>query len=41
MGKYTYKPQYGIIVVCADEKEQKEVFERLVADGYKLKVVNV
>ncbi|WP_278996714.1 hypothetical protein [Prevotella disiens] len=41
MGKYTYKPQYGIIVVCADEKEQKAVFERLVADGYKLKVVNV
>ncbi len=41
MGKYTYKPQYGIIVVCADEKEQKAVFEHLAADGYKPKVVNV
>lgn len=41
MGKYTYQPQFGIIVICADEKEQKAVFQRLAADGYKLKVVSV
>lgn len=23
MSKYTYKPQYGVIVICTDEKEQK------------------
>lgn len=33
MGKYTYKPQYGVIVICADEKEQKEIYERLLKEG--------
>ena len=41
MGKYTYKPQYGVIVICADENEQKEVYERLQKEGLTLKVVNV
>lgn len=41
MGKYTYKPQFGVIVICADEKEQKTVFERLQNEGLTLKVVNV
>lgn len=41
MGKYTYKPQYGVIVICANENEQKEVYERLQKEGLTLKVVNV
>ena len=41
MSKYTDKPQYGVIVICADEKEQKEIYERLLKEGLTLKVVNV
>ena len=41
MGKYTYKPQFGVIVICADEKEQKVVYDRLQSEGLTLKVVNV
>lgn len=41
MGKYTYKPQFGVIVICTDEKEQKAVFDRLQSEGLTLKVVNV
>lgn len=41
MGKYTYKPQYGVIVVCKDEAEQKAIFERLSAEGLTLKIVCV
>ena len=40
-GKYTYKPQYGVIVICSDEKHQKQVFEHLKQFGYKLKIVSV
>lgn len=38
---YTYKPQYGIVVVCASEEEQKKLFERLQKLGLTLKVVVV
>lgn len=41
MSKYTYKPQYGVIVICQSEEEQKAVFERLKQEGLTLKVVNV
>lgn len=41
MGKYTYKPQFGVIVICTDEKEQKAVYDRLHSEGLTLKVVNV
>ena len=41
MGKYTYKPQYGVIVICENEEEQKRTFERLSSEGLTLKVVNV
>lgn len=41
MGKYTYKPQFGVIVICKNEEEQKSVFEHLSAEGLTLKVVNV
>lgn len=41
MGNYNYKQQYGIVVICKDEEEQKAVYERLKAQGLTLKVVCV
>lgn len=41
MGKFTYKPQYAVVVICGDETEQRAIYERLNAEGYKLKVVAV
>ena len=41
MGKYTYKPQFGVIVICADEREQEAVYDRLNKEGLTLKIVNV
>lgn len=41
MGNFNYKEQYGVIIVCTDEKEQQTVYERLRKEGYKLKVVTV
>lgn len=41
MSKYTYKPQYGVIVICQNEEGQKAVYERLKREGLTLKVVNV
>ena len=38
---YTYKPQYGVIVICESETQQKRVFEKLKNEGLKLKIVNV
>lgn len=34
-----YKEQYGVIVLCADEQQQQQVYEMLKADGYTVKVV--
>lgn len=36
-----YKEQYGVIVVCEDEKHQRKVYEDLKKEGLKLKVVTV
>ncbi len=41
MGKFNYKEQYGVIVICSDEEEQKRVYERLLAEGLTLKIVTV
>lgn len=38
---YVYKPQFGIVVMCADEPEQIRLFEMLQKKGLKLKVVVV
>jgi len=38
---YAYKPQWGVIVICENEKQQREIFEELKKKGYKLKIVNV
>lgn len=34
-----YSEQYGVIVMCRDEAEQRQVFERLQAEGLEVKVV--
>ncbi|WP_158303378.1 hypothetical protein RDSD_000583 [Oleidesulfovibrio alaskensis] len=34
-----YREQFGVIVLCTDEAEHKEVYERLMGLGFKCKVV--
>ena len=34
-----YKEQYGVMVICASEEDQKKTFERLQEEGYNCKVV--
>jgi peptidyl-tRNA hydrolase len=41
MSKFNYKQQYGVIVICKDEKELQEVYEMLQKLGLTLKVVTV
>lgn len=41
MANFNYKEQYGVIVICRDEKEQQEIYERLRAEGLTLKIVTV
>lgn len=41
MGNFNYKEQYGVIVICDDERQQREVYERLLAEGLTLKIVTV
>lgn len=36
-----FKSQYGVIVICESEEQQREVFEALQADGHKCRVVVV
>jgi len=38
-GEGRYKEQYGVIVICADEPDQKAVYNDLSSRGYKCKVV--
>lgn len=38
---FNYKSQYGVVVVCENEKEQMKIFERLQKESLKLKVVCV
>ena len=37
--QFNYKPQYGVIVICETEDDQKKVFDELQKEGKKLKVV--
>ena len=41
MAGFSYKEQYAVIVICNDEKEQEEIYNRLKEEGHKLKVVAV
>ena len=34
-----YKEQYGVIIICASEKEQEKVYDELTEQGYGCKVV--
>ncbi len=38
---YTYKQQYGIVVICRSEQEQRELYEKLSGMSLTLKVVVV
>lgn len=38
---YKYKEQFGVVVICRDEAEHKQIFERLAAQGYRVKAVRV
>jgi hypothetical protein len=34
-----YEERYGVIIICADGREQQTVYEALTAEGYKCRVV--
>lgn len=36
---FNYKEQYGVIVMCKNELEQEEIYNRLTTEGYECKVV--
>lgn len=38
---YKYREQFGVVVICADEAHQQQVYEALKNQNYKLKVVKV
>lgn len=38
---FSYKEQYAVVVICENEKEQEEIYNRLKKEGLKLKVVAV
>lgn len=38
---FKYRPQFGVIVICASEAEHQKVYRQLASQGYKVKVVCV
>jgi ParB-like chromosome segregation protein Spo0J len=40
-GEDPYLQQYGVIVTCSDEAEQRAVYEHLLGEGYACRVVTV
>ena len=38
---FRYKPQFGVIVLCANEQAQRRVFGKLRRLGYSVRVVTV
>lgn len=38
---FNYKEQYAVVIMCKDEKEQEQLYNRLKEEGHKLKVVAV
>jgi hypothetical protein len=38
---FRYKPQFGIVVVCSDQKDQEQKYKDLLKRNWKLKVVVV
>lgn len=41
MGKFQYKEQYAVVIICKDEKEQEETYNKLKKQGHNIKVVAV
>ena len=41
MSNFKYKEQYGVVVICKSEEEQKAIYDQLLAMGLTLKVVAV
>jgi hypothetical protein len=39
LAKNGYREQYGVIIICKDESEQKRLYEKLLKQGHKLRVV--
>lgn len=38
-GQSGYKEQYGVIVICANEEEQEQAYNKLLEQGYNCRVV--
>lgn len=38
---FRYRPKFGLLIRCRDEQHQAELYRRLAAQGYKLRVVAV
>jgi len=38
---FNYKEQFGVIVMCKNEEEQEQIYNRLTEEGYECKVVAV
>lgn len=38
---FNYHEQYGVIVMCKDEADQEQIYNRLIEEGYTCKVVAV
>lgn len=38
---FVYRQQWGIIIMCESEAHQARLFDKLKAQGYKLRVVSV
>lgn len=38
---FRYRPQYGLVVVCRDERHQAQLFKQLQRDGQRVRVVVV
>jgi hypothetical protein len=41
MSGFKYRSQYGVVVICEDEKHQQKIYAQLAKLGLKLKVVCV
>lgn len=39
--RFTYREQFGVIVLCTDEAEHQRVFNRLKRQGYTCRLVAV
>ena len=39
--RFRYKEQFGVIVICRDERDQRRIYNRLTRQGLACKVVCV